>query len=269
VSQNRGYYSLVQFCPDPSRLEGVNIGVVLYSPGERRLQVRITRNNQRIRKFFGNQDWNLVNRAKTSIENQLRSQQFLTVEELESYISKRANIIQISPPRPMAITDLETDIAELHDRLVGCDPVERKRRINGSLTKKLFEAGVVNLVQKSVSVEISDFKKSIRAPYAYQNGRFNLISPVQFDPDSEAIFAKTGKSAIEGQLLYNKPDPMFGEMRLVVVANFDEQIEDSTRQVVKRILDEHRVTLYSFENLAPLVDDIKRSAASHSIPSND
>src|ERR1039457_2015307 len=163
----------------------------------------------------------------------------------------------------MRITDLETDSKELHDRLVGPDSMERRHRIEGDLTKRFFEAGVADLVKKSVNVEVPDLKKSIRVPFAYQNGRFDLISPVQFD-DPETISTKIGKSAIEGNLLYTNRDPVFGEMRLVVVANFEEQIENSTREFVKKTLNAHRVTVYSFEDLRPLVDDIKRSAVEHS-----
>jgi hypothetical protein len=161
----------------------------------------------------------------------------------------------------MRITNLEADAIELQKRLVGPEPVESKCGVHGILKRRLFEAGVADLVEKSVNVEISDFKKSIRVPYAYQNGRLNLISPVQFDSDAETILTKTGKSAIEGQLLYSERHSTRGEMRLVVVANFDEQIEASTRDFVKKTFDEHDVTLYSFEDLGPLVEDIKRSAA--------
>jgi hypothetical protein len=49
-------------------------------------------------------------------------------------------------------------------------------------------------------------------------------------------------------------------MRLVVVADFDEKIETSTRNFVKKTFEEHNVLLYSFEDLSPLVEDIKRSA---------
>jgi hypothetical protein len=265
MSEHRGYYSLIQFCPDSSRLEGVNIGVVLYLASEKRLKVRITRNNQRIRRFFGNQNWQLVKRARLSIENQLLSQQFLSIEELENYISKRANIVQLTPPRPMRITDLETDVNNLFDRLVGEEHKERKRRVDTQLTDKLFEAGVVGLVKKSVIVEIPGFKQSIQVPYGYQNGRYNLISPVQFDSDQEAFLTKTGKNAIEGKLLYDTPDNTLGEMRLVVVANFDEQIESAARELVKTIFNQNNVTLYTFDNLDPLVDDIRRSAKAHSL----
>jgi hypothetical protein len=263
MSQKTGYYySLIQFCPDPSRLEGVNIGVGLYSPAEKRVLVQIARNNQRIRKFFGNQDWRLVSRAKSSIENQLKSQQFLTVEEFEAYISKRANLIKLTSPRPLRVADAQTDLKELFQRLVGVEATS-KGRVNGFLTKKLKEAGVVSLVKKSVEIEIPEIKRSIRVPYGYQNGRFNLITPVQFDSDPEAIISKTGKSAIEGKLLYEMPHSALGRMRLVVVANFDEQIESSTRNFVQKTLDDHFVKLYSFDDLGPLMKDIRLSATAH------
>ena len=260
MSQHKGYYSLVQFCPDPSRLESVNIGVVLYSSSEKKLQVRISPSVQRIRRCFGKQDWNLLNRARTAIESQLRSERFLSIDDLDAYIAKRANIIQLTQPRPMRITDLEADTIALHRRLVEPEPVGTTPGVLGFLKRRLFEAGVAGLVEKFVSVEIPDIKKSIRVPYAYQNGWFNLISPVQFESDAEAIFSKTGKSAIEGQLLYNERHPSRGEMRLVVVTDFDEKIETSTRNFVKKTFEEHNVLLYSFEDLSPLVEDIKRSA---------
>jgi hypothetical protein len=263
MSQNRGYYSLIQFCPDPSRLEGVNIGVLLYSSSEQRLQVEVTRNNHRITKFFGAQNLDFVNRAKMSIQNQLRNQGFVNVSELEEYISRRANVIQLTPLRPMQIGDIRADAKVLFERLVGIDPVERKRRIDGYLTDRLAQAGVEGLVQKHPVVEIPDFKRAVRVPYGYQNGRFNLISPIQFDSNWEQIFSKTSKSALEGKLLYKSPDATYGEMRLVVIANFADDVENSDREFVKKTFDDHDVRLHTFEDLDPLVDDIRRSAETH------
>jgi hypothetical protein len=269
MSSQTGYYSLIQFFPDPSRLEGVNIGVAIYSTPEKRLLVRMNRSNQRIRKFFGNQDWKFINHAKRAIANQLRNQPFPSVSDLNDYISRRANAVQLTPPRPMRVCDIKADLERLFDQLVGKDSIERRHRVGGSLTRRLLDAGVTNLVKKSVDVEIPELKKSIRVPYAYQNGRFNLISPVQFDPDTDAILAKTGKNAIEGQLLYKERNSVYGEMRLVVVANFDQGIENSTRELVRKIFDEHSVALYSLDDLDPLVNDIRLSAANHSAQQTD
>jgi hypothetical protein len=168
----------------------------------------------------------------------------------------------------MHVTDLEDDLNQLHNRLVGTYPPERKHRIDVDLKKRLFEAGVAELVKKSVNVRVPALKRSIRVPYAYQNGRFNLISPVQFD-DTETISTKIGKSAIEGQLLFKNPDPVFGDMCLVVVASFEEKIEESTREFVEQTLIAHSVKVYSIEDLCPLMDDIRSSAAAHLLQHTD
>jgi hypothetical protein len=130
--------------------------------------------------------------------------------------------------------------------------------------KKLVEAGVEGLVKKSISIEIPAFRQLIRVPYGYQNGRFNLISPVQFNPDLEDILAKAGKSAIEGQLLYHHPEPQLGPLRLVVVAKFADQNESSSSELVRKIFKEHQVGMHTFENIEPLFADIKKSAMLHS-----
>lgn len=264
MKDQAAYYSLVQFCPDQSRLEGVNIGVVLYLPNEKRVLVEMTRSHSRIRRLFGNQDWRLFHRAKSSVQNQLTHQQFLTLEELEAYISKRANAVQLTSPRPIRVITPQTSIRELYNRLVEDNQAEHKERIDVCLTRKFTEAGVLNLVKKPVAIEIPEIKATIRVPYGYQNGRFNLIEPVQFDTNPDIIIAKASKNAIEGQLLYSRRDPTLGNMRLVVVANFDREIENSTREFVKRTLANHDVKLYSFDDLNPLVDDIRLSAAAHS-----
>jgi len=55
----RGYYSIVQYCPDPSRLEAVNIGLALFCPECSFLKVRFGRRKTRVDQLFGKQDWGL------------------------------------------------------------------------------------------------------------------------------------------------------------------------------------------------------------------
>ena len=167
----------------------------------------------------------------------METERFASISDLESYISKRANLIQLTPPRPMRISEIEHDLLALYRRLVGPDRAERKPRIATHLSQRFFEAGVGGLLERSVSVQIADFGKPLHVPFGYQNGRFNLISPIQFKPDMEDVVAKAGKSAIEGQLLYENRDPKLGDMRLVVVGKFAEQDASSYEEFVKRIYD--------------------------------
>jgi hypothetical protein len=265
MNQHKGYYSLIQFCPDPSRLEGINIGVLVYSPDHGRLAFRLTESNQRIRRVFGQQDWTFIDRVRESVRSRLQAEKFETVRDLESFITKRANVVQLTPVRPLKIGDIDQEVSELYRRLVESERVARRPRISTYLSRKLIEAGVEGLVTKSISIEIPDFKQPIRIPYGYQNGRFNLISPIQFNPDREDILTKAGKNAIEGQLLYENPDPQLGDLRLVVIAKFADRNESSSTERVRKIFEEHQVGLHTFENIEPLVEDIKKAARLHSL----
>ncbi len=264
MNQHKGYYSLIQFCPDPSRLESINLGVLVYSPDHGGLEFQLTESNQRIRKVFGKQDWTFIDRVRESVRSRLQSEKFETVRDLESFITKRANVVQLTPLRPLKIGDIDQEVSALYRRLVASKSVQRRPRITTYLSRKLIEAGVEGLVQKSITVEIPDFKQPIRVPYGYQNGRFNLISPIQFNSDREDILTKAGKNAIEGQLLYENPDPQLGDLRLVVIANFANRNDSSAAERVRKIFDEHQVGLHTFENMEPLLEDIKKSARLHS-----
>ncbi len=51
MSTKRGYYSLIQFCPNPSRAEAVNLGVLLFCPEAGFIGARTSATNQRAAKL--------------------------------------------------------------------------------------------------------------------------------------------------------------------------------------------------------------------------
>ena len=53
MNATKGYYSLVQYCPDVARQEAANVGVVLFCPELAFLEARLASSNHRIRRFFG------------------------------------------------------------------------------------------------------------------------------------------------------------------------------------------------------------------------
>ena len=53
MKPSRGYYTIVQYCPDPSRLEAANIGVLLFCHSWAFCQVVMSDNHQRVERFFG------------------------------------------------------------------------------------------------------------------------------------------------------------------------------------------------------------------------
>jgi len=264
MNSTNGYYSLVRYCPDPSRQEFVNIGVAIYSPLLKQVKVRLSTNNRRLGQVFGKQDLHFINRLKKSLEESLRRESCGTVSELEGYIGRSANAVQLGALRSLKIGNIADDLAHLFERLIGERP-ERRPPIQRYLGEKLCEAGVESLVQKAVSIEIPSFDQSIQVPYAYKNGRYNLLTPVEFAADVRNIFAKAGEKAIEGKELYQTPDPNFGQLHLVVVARFADETGEGARARVGEIFAEHNVDMHTFDNITPLVEDIRKAAMEHGL----
>jgi hypothetical protein len=149
------------------------------------------------------------------------------------------------------------------------DRQERRPLIQRYLGERLSEAGVESFVQKAVSVDIPSFGQNIRIPFAYQNGRYNLITPVEFAADVRDIFSKAGEKAIEGQELYKTPDPKLGSLHLVVVAKFADETGESARTKVAEILAGHNVDMHTFDNITPLVEDIRKAAVQHGLTTTE
>lgn len=97
----------------------------------------------------------------------------------------------------------------------------------------------------------------LRAPFAYQNGTFNLIRPVRFagKAQSEAL-KEASVCAIEGEYLKESPDATFGKCRIVVVGQFDEEQKEFQHDV-RSMFENRQVNLYTEETLANLVKDIR------------
>src|SRR3954453_23761115 len=113
----RGYYSIIQYCPDLGRLEAANIGVLLFCPDREFLAARMSSDNARIRHFFGDgeHDWARINSYKLGIEDRLKVEKDLlrTLDDLQGFMARRANLIQITPPRLMKVTNPEKDLDRL------------------------------------------------------------------------------------------------------------------------------------------------------------
>ena len=73
MKQLKGYYCLLQYCPDLARLEAANIGVLLFCPEWPSLRARTVRGNKRIQRFCGraDHDWARIESSKTAIEERL------------------------------------------------------------------------------------------------------------------------------------------------------------------------------------------------------
>ena len=96
MKPSRGYYCIIQYCPDLGRLEAANIGVLLFCPDRGFLQARTSSDNARIRHFFGDHghDWHRINSFKTGIEDRLvvEKDEIQTLVALEGFIAQACEL---------------------------------------------------------------------------------------------------------------------------------------------------------------------------------
>jgi Protein of unknown function (DUF3037) len=264
MSFAKGYYSIIQYCPDPSRLESVNVGVALFSPELRFLRAKFGRSRTRISQLFGRQDWEFVELQKAAIEARLAQEQeaFKTLEEFQGYIARRANALVMTDPRMVKVEEPERELDQLLRRLVTSkrESVRRAAQATKELGTLLERAGIVSLLRPNVTVHPPSLPKPFKAPFAYQNGKLNLIEPVQFEGQSaETIFHRASVLAVEGEFLSDYKDPTLGDLGLVVVAKFSTG-QQREQKSAAAVFEKHHVPMHTFGTLDPLFEEIRRSA---------
>ena len=183
----KGYYSLIQYCPDLSRLEAANVGVLLFCPEPHFLAARTTDSIRRVRRFFGSADgdWQQIKAEVSAVEDRLATvgDQIRTPPELESFIATRGNAVQLTPPRPMKVVHPVQELEALFQRLVGGKPGPHRKKTLAIIRKveqALTQQSVAPFIRSNVSVTVPAFHRMLTVPFGFQNGRFNLIQPATF-----------------------------------------------------------------------------------------
>lgn len=260
----QGYYSIVQYCPDLSRFEAANVGVLLFCPERAYLKALTVNNNSRIIQFFGseNHDWKRINAFKRGLEVRVQKEAatIKNLDDLKQFIALRAGLLQITTPYPMRVVDPDKDLADLFEQVIG-EPVRttRGKSLKRFIGEKLSSAGLEKKIARDVKVTVPVFEKEVEFPYGYQNGRFNLINAVRFtstNPDHSIVTAC--KYGVEGDSLYEQTDPTLGKLQLVIVGQFRPSDHESP-QKVSRVFKKHNVVLYRADEMPKLVDEIRRT----------
>ncbi|ELP33812.1 DUF3037 domain-containing protein [Rhodopirellula baltica] len=261
----RGYYSLVQYCPDTSRLEVANIGVVLFCADHDFLQVRMTSNHSRINKMFGRgkRDLARLKVVKDGLESKLESgrRDLQGLEQLERFASLQVNNLQMTKFMPCRITTTpELELQHLFDHLVQTESelqaVSASDDLKCRMDTMFDQPDLRGLVRRNITVSVPILQREQEIPYAYQNGRLNLIAPLQFPKRTSSVEDKAARFAVEGKSLFDSPHPEYGELQMLIVGAFPET-KKSDVETAQRILESHQVRLITSDNLGELGDEIR------------
>ncbi|MEK6238135.1 MAG: hypothetical protein N2C14_25765, partial [Planctomycetales bacterium] len=125
--------------------------------------------------------------------------------------------------------------------------------------ERFSKAGLDAKIQRDVNVHVPVTQHDLKVPFAFQNGRFNLIAPVRFQAKELGPARSTACNyAVEGRSLYAHRDEKLGGMQLLVVGSFGPK-SSKTRSTVRRVLEDSDVKLFTVAELPELIDEIQRT----------
>jgi hypothetical protein len=257
----KGFFGVIQFCPDLDRGEYVNLGVVLAVPDRRILEIRMAEDNEGPKQRFGAEAFDdaRLALAKVGIAGRLREDfpNWASAEDLLRFGRKEGNNLMVSAPKTILVEDAVAEAQELFLRLVHVEPVRRKRLAAPNLTA-VFEMRLMGVpLLKDYKVEIPEYG-SLKVPYAYQNGALNLIRPEAFSESSAE--EKGNDLAVKGHLIKKSSDAAGSPHRLIVVGGFDPAAPDELKRRIELILREHDTRLVREDKLDDFVEEIRREA---------
>lgn len=265
MSLHKGYYSILQYCPDPARREAANIGVALLCPGQAFFNARVGTGNQRVTHFFDKSQYDItrLNEYKKGLVDRLnRTHEVTDKESFAQFAAMQVNAVTMTSPQFCRVEGLADDVLEnLFLELVG-EPSSKKS--GGGLRKRLrnaFESeGLLgSIVKEDVEIMIPAFDREAKFPFAWQNGVLNVIEPVSFMSADQTSLEQTAcRRAIEGLSLQRQEDKDYGQCALNVVGQFQPQ-DQQARSVVKRILGESNVELIESGSIEKYVRKIKET----------
>lgn len=267
-----GYYSIIQYCPDPARQEAVNVGVVLFCPEQQYLHAITEKSNDRIKHVFRPKhiDSKQLSAIKMSIEHRLVAERdrFKDLADLKEFAATRANAMQLTRPQVIAIEGAPDDaLRQLFERLVGGRPAKgavlvvgtesAPQSIKAALEVAFSAPPLARIVKRRIPVTLPVFQQKVTVPFGFRNGRYNLIQPASFQGlDAGQILGRAGKFALEGGLFYKNPDPDLGELKLIVVGQFADS-QKAIAEAVKDELSNNHTDLYRLDEIDRLVEEIR------------
>lgn len=265
VRNIRGYYSLMQYCPDLDRLELANFGVVLYCAELDYLGVKIAKDHRRIDQMFGrgHRDLARLKASKNGLAEKLRDGRSgsMSLEELNHLAAMQVNHLRMTKFMPCKVSSQpDQELASMYQQLVldAAKPFREKKidRLKREMDLRFSEPDLRERIRRDVTVTIPLFHRREQIPFAYQNGRLNLIAPAIFPKKTSAFEDRAAKFAIEGKSVYDNPDSEHGDLQMLVVGQFESN-DPGMIETARGILKSHQVRLFTRDELPDLAQEIK------------
>lgn len=264
----KGYVSIVQYQPDAARQEAANVGLVLFCPEPRRLDVRMAVGMGHVARFFGKRvDGEFLSDMKRALEGRLRAEAkaFHSEADLMAFAHRLGNELRLTEPRGVALTmNYEALLDDLFTRLVAEPKPERSPRSGlGRKLRNFFDRlPEQNAISRNRRVELPDIDE-VEAPYAYDNRTLHLVKPIRLDDRAR----DEARSWLFVDEVLQDNAASFTRLPKVeiVLARADTPEETERRDYCARILSRGRVNVFSEERFGEFERHVSREL-SHPLP---
>jgi len=202
-------YYLVRYVPNAEREEFLNIGVLLHSPGDNYLNCLFTDDYHRIKRFHPAADMVFLRDLQSYFVQQIQRREDDLQGFLDDLQQSLSHLIQLGPARPMLAADLQAQLHELSQRLVGM----RQAGFPADDTRMGIKQHLVEALRRARVFDHPCFEKRIPAerwthsgdPFHFDfgyrppiargkpNGHLKLVHALSLhrDPDLASVLALT------------------------------------------------------------------------------
>lgn len=259
MSDRQGYYSIVQYSEFPERGEFVNIGVVIFQRADPRVLMKFVQTPKRIEAAFKVRAGACFADMLASVSSRILNEfsQTWDIDALSRFIALRAGKTRMTEPRSILVENAGEPLDRLFTELVSdFPPMSRRQRVGRRLKDQFQRLGVEKMLDRPQPVDLHGV--TLKAPYGYQNGRYNMINGLSLTDDPDRALQAASAYAIKGRWLFE--NKAIRPSRLVVVADVEGQRADFTHDISK-VMQEHNVGFHMLNDLQALADDIREHAA--------
>lgn len=265
----KGFYSVIQYCPDRFRAEGINVGLVLLCLEPHAVRVQMTKKFDRVRKLFAisKPDLNSLKIATQGMESRIvgAANDWRTPDQLAAFAASRANDLRLTEPRLAKIEEIDADFERLFSELVDERTVASLATESPAevlpprLSEVFYKLQQEQKIWRPGQITVPVFKRKIDIPYAFKNGVVNLIKPEVFSPTRRAE-TQAASLAVNGDLI--QKHTINGERHKLIVVSTQETREQ-TREIdehVAPLFKEYGVRLVRPQNADDFASEVEQSA---------
>lgn len=266
MTEAKGYFSLIQFCPNRSRMETVNVGVILFCPALGFLDAAIAADARRMKPLIRDDfDKKAIDAALASMETRVRvmRDEIATKEDLTRFIETRANDFILTLPRAMRVTDPEVDLESLREELVERPTAPRAFVPDFSKVDAITQRP--GLVDKLFRPKIIVPEKQAQFPvrFAYQNGAVNLVRTIAFSADPKRADERANEIAVHTRFLQHHPPNNWEAVNVILIPGIRAQNPSDVSQIpasIEATMREFNIRMVPLDEVEEFANEVEREA---------